>query len=87
MRAYHVEFHMRSRLAPILCDDHDRAAAAANRPSIVAPAAPSPAAQHKVATRHSDDGLPVHSFLGLLSDLATLCLFRRNFSLLSPISD
>jgi hypothetical protein len=65
---------MRCRLAPILFDDHDRAAAAAERPSIVAPAERSPAAQRKVAARRTDDGLPVHSFRSLLSDLATLCL-------------
>jgi hypothetical protein len=74
MLAYYVEFHMRGRLAPILFDDHDRAAAAAERRSIVAPAERSPAAQRKVATRRTDDGLPVHSFRSLLSDLATLCL-------------
>jgi hypothetical protein len=74
MLAYYVEFHMRGRLAPILFDDHDRDAAAAERPSIVAPAERSPAAQRKVATRRTDDGLPVHSFRSLLSDLATLCL-------------
>ena len=28
----------------------------------------------KVATRRTDDGLPVHSFRTLLDDLATLCL-------------
>src|SRR6185369_2351525 len=43
MLAYYVEFHMRSRLAPLLFDDHDRAAAAAERTSIVAPAQQSPA--------------------------------------------
>jgi hypothetical protein len=74
MLAYYVEFHMRSRLAPILFDDHDRAAAAAERPSIVAPAQRSPAAIRKVATRRTDDGLPVHSFRSLINDLATLCL-------------
>ena len=74
MLAYYVEFHMRSRLAPILFDDHDRAAAAAERPSIVAPAQRSPAAIRKSTTRRTDDGLPVHSFRSLISDLATLCL-------------
>jgi len=74
MLAYYVEFHMRSRLAPILFDDHDRAAAAVERKSIVAPAERSPAAKRKVATRRTDDGLPVHSFRSLLNDLATLCL-------------
>ncbi len=74
MLAYYVEFHMRSRLAPILFDDHDRPAAAAERRSIVAPAQRSPAARQKVATRRTEDGLPVHSFRTLLNDLATLCL-------------
>jgi Transposase DDE domain len=72
MLAYYVEFHMRQALAPILFDDHDRAAA--ERKSIVAPAERSPAAKRKVATRRTDDGLPVHSFRSLLDDLATLCL-------------
>lgn len=74
MLAYYVEFHMRRALAPILFEDHDRDAAAAARKSIVAPAERSPAAKRKVATRRTDDGLPVHSFRSLLDDLATLCL-------------
>lgn len=74
MLAYYVEFHMRQALAPILFDDHDRAAAAAERASIVAPAERSPAARRKIAARRTDDGLPVHSFRSLLADLATLCL-------------
>ena len=74
MLAYYVEFHMRRRLAPLLFDDHDRAAAAAERTSIVAPAQRSPAAKRKTALRRTDDGLPVHSFRSLINDLATLCL-------------
>ena len=74
MLAYYVEFHMRSRLAPLLFDDHDRAAAAEERASIVAPAHVSPAAKRKAALRRTDDGLPVHSFRSLINDLATLCL-------------
>ena len=74
MLAYYVEFHMRSRLAPILFDDHDRDAAAAERKSIVAPAERSPAAKRKVASRRTDDGMPVHSFRSLIDDLATLSL-------------
>ncbi len=74
MLAYYVEFHMRSRLAPILFDDHDRAAAEVERKSIVAPAEISPAARRKATTRRTDDGLPVHSFRSLLNDLAPLCL-------------
>jgi len=72
MLAYYVEFHMRGRLAPLLFDDHDRAAA--ERKSIVAPAQRSPAASRKAATKRTDDGLPVHSFRSLLNDLATVCL-------------
>jgi len=74
MLAYYIEFHMRRALAPILFEDHDRDAAAAERKSIVAPAERSPAAKRKAATRRTDDGLPVHSFRSLLDDLATLCL-------------
>ena len=56
----------------MLFDDDDPAAAARERPSIVAPAdVPGRAAQGgKVAPR----AVPVHSFHSLLRDLATLCL-------------
>jgi hypothetical protein len=63
---------MRQALAPILFDDHDRAAAKAQRASPVAKAHVSPAAQRKAKTQRTDDGLPVHSFRSLLADLATL---------------
>jgi hypothetical protein len=74
MLAYYVEFHMRQRLAPLLFDEHDRAAAEAARMSIVAPAERSPAARHKAAARRTEDNLPLHSFRSLLRDLATLVL-------------
>jgi Transposase DDE domain len=70
--AYHLEWHMRKALAPILFDDHDRAAGEALRASPVAKAKPSPAAKRKAKTKRTDDGLPVHSFRTLLADLATL---------------
>jgi Transposase DDE domain len=72
MLAYYLEWHMRQALAPILFDDHDRAAAKAQRVSPVARARISPAARRKVQTRRTDDGLPVHSFRSLLADLGTL---------------
>jgi Transposase DDE domain len=72
MLAYHLEWHMRQNLAPILFDDHDHAAGEALRPSPVAKAQSSPAAKRKVKTKRTDDGLPVHSFQTLLADLATL---------------
>jgi hypothetical protein len=70
--AYHLEWHMRQALAPILFDDHDRAAAEAQRPSPVSKAQVSPAARRKAARKRTDDGHPVHSFRTLLADLATL---------------
>lgn len=72
MLAYYLEWHMRQALAPILFDDHDRAAAQAQRASPVAKAHLSPAATRKAKTKQTDDGLPVHSFRSLLADLATL---------------
>ena len=71
MLAYHVEHHMRARLAPMLYDETDHEAAAAMRTSIVARAERSEAATRKQTTGRTDDGLPVHSFQSLLADLAT----------------
>ena len=70
--AYHLEWHLRQALAPLLFDDHDRAGAEAQRASPVARAEPSPAARRKATTKRTADGLPVHSFRSLLADLATL---------------
>ena len=70
--AYHLEWHMRQALAPLLFDDHDRAAAQTRRRSPVAKATVSSAAQRKAASKHTEDGHPVHSFRTLLTDLATL---------------
>ncbi len=72
MLAYHVEWHMRQALAPMLYDDDDREAAEALRASIVAKARRSPSAIAKQTTGCTPDGLPVHSFQSLLADLATL---------------
>ena len=76
MLAYYLEWHMRQTLAPLLFDDHDRAAAEAQRSSPVAKAKPSPAAKRKAASKQTEPvngaTLPVHSFRTLLSDLATL---------------
>ena len=72
--AYYVEWHMRSKLAPVLFDDHDRAAGEQLRESVVQPAQRSPAAHRKAASKRTDDNLPVHSFRGLMSELGTLVL-------------
>ena len=74
MLAYYVEWHMRQLLAPLLFDDDDRAQAAAARKSIVAPAKRSPKAMLKATTKLTTDGLKVHSFQTLLSDLATIVI-------------
>ncbi len=66
---------MRQSLAPLLFDDHDRAAAAAARASPVAKAKVSKAAGQKASrqrTDHEGDIQPVHNFRTLLADLATL---------------
>jgi len=74
MLAYYVEWHMRRQLAPLLFEDHDKEAAILRRESVVQPAMRSEAAECKAGTKHNDDGLPVHSFRSLLSDLATLTI-------------
>jgi hypothetical protein len=80
MLAYHVEHHMRAKLAPMLYDDTDHQAAAAMRTSIVAKAARSEAAIRKQTTGRTDDGLPVHSFQ-TLADLATYCRIQATTAL------
>jgi hypothetical protein len=72
MLAYYVEWFMRHALAPILFDDHDQATAQLQRQSIVAPATRSSKALHKVHSKRTDDGQPVHSFQTLMADLGTI---------------
>jgi hypothetical protein len=74
MLSYYLSWHLQARLAPLLFTDDDKAAAQATRPSPVAPAARSPRALAKAATKHTPGDLPVHSFSSLLTDLATICL-------------
>jgi len=81
MLAYHVEHHMRARLAPMLYDETDHETAAAMRASIVAKAERSEAARRKQTTGLTDDGLPVHSFQSLLADLATYARIQATTAL------
>ena len=74
MLSYYLSWHLQARLAPLLFTDDDKPAAQATRPSPVAPAARSPRALAKAATKHTPGDLPVHSFTSLLTDLATICL-------------
>jgi hypothetical protein len=77
--AYYLEWHMRGALAPVLFYDHDRATAAAQRASPVAPAEISPAARRKAATKLTQTGEPATSFRSLLRHLA--CLTRNTVRL------
>ena len=72
MLAYYVEWHMRVALAPLLFVEEHLAQARAMRDP-VAKATPSASAQAKKNSKHSQDGLPLRHFNGLLSVLATLC--------------
>src|SRR6516225_1694722 len=74
MLSYYLSWHLQARLAPLLFTDDDKPAAQATRTSPVAPAARSPRALAKAATKHTPGDLPVHSFSSLLTDLATICL-------------
>jgi hypothetical protein len=74
MLSYYLSWHIQARLAPLLFTDDDKPAAQAARPSPVAPAARSPRALAKAATKQTPGDLPVHSFATLLADLGTICL-------------
>jgi hypothetical protein len=72
MLAYYVEWHMREALGPLLFHDDELKTDRARRDP-VAPATPSQSARTKKATRTTEDGLPLQSFLTLLAELATRC--------------
>jgi transposase len=72
MLAYHVEWHLREALAPLLFHDTDLAAAKVARTSPVAATEPSDAVMAKKETRRSADGQRVMSFADLVAHLGTL---------------
>jgi hypothetical protein len=72
MLAYHVEWHLRQALAPLLFHDTDIEAARARRASPVASTEPSKLAKTKKATKRNADGLPVMRFADLMDHLGTL---------------
>jgi Transposase DDE domain len=74
MLAYYVEWHLREAWALLLFQDHDRAAAEAERASPVTAAARSPAAERKRARRRTDDDLPLSCYSDLMTHLATQTL-------------
>lgn len=72
MLAYHVEWHLRQALAPLLFHDTDLDAARAERASPVVKTEPSQTAKRKKATKRSHNGLPVMGFADLMRHLGTL---------------
>lgn len=72
MLAYHVEWHLRHALSPLLFHDTAIEAARAERPSPVAKTEPSPQALAKKATKRNQDGLTVMAFGDLMAHLGTL---------------
>jgi len=68
MLAYHVQYELAHRLAPMLFTDDTPLAPA----DPVAPARRSPAATAKAGSARTPDGLPAHSLPDLLSELGTL---------------
>jgi hypothetical protein len=72
MLAYHVEWHLRQALAPLLFHDTAIDASRAERPSPVARTEPSPEAQAKKTTKRTQAGLAVMAFGDLMAHLGTL---------------
>jgi len=72
MLAYHVEWHLRDALAPLLFHDTDLAGARAERLSPVAKTEPSETVKAKKATKRSADGHRVMGFANLIAHLGTL---------------
>ena len=72
MLAYHVEWHLRQALAPLLFHDTDLADARTQRSSPVAKTEPSEAVKAKKATKRNANGQRVNSFAGLIDHLGTM---------------
>ncbi len=79
-RSHYVEWHMREALAPILFEEVDNDLI---DPSNLFQYEPSSEVKRKTGSRRTSDGLPVHSFSTLLSDLATINLNKISISILS----
>ena len=76
MLSYYLTWHLNQALAPLRFHDHDKPAARTKRADPVAVAERSDPALHKASRKRTQDGTPVHSFTGLLADLATICANR-----------
>jgi hypothetical protein len=72
MLAYHVEWHLREALAPLLFHDTDLETARAERTSPVGKTEPSEVVKAKKATKRSADGHRIMSLGALIAHLGTL---------------
>jgi len=72
MLAYHVEWHLRQTLAPLLFHDTDLEAARAERSSPVVKTEPSVTVKAKKAIKRNANGDRVNSFAGLIDHLGTM---------------
>ena len=72
MLAYHLQWHLRQALAPLLFHDTDLDAAKAERRSPVEATEPSELVKAKKASKRSVDGHRVMSFADLIAHLGTL---------------
>ncbi len=79
--AAHLTWHLRKALSELTYTDQNRPA----RTDPVAPAVRSDPAQHKTIRHTSDDGLPLHSYQGLLGHLATLTRNHVQYGADGPI--
>ncbi len=77
MLAYYVEWHLRESLAPLLFEDEEVSPLTTD--VIRARRSKSAIAKDR-KKRFSGEGLPVHSFRTLLSDLGTICLNKVRYS-------
>jgi transposase len=68
--AYYVEWHLRRAWAPLLFEDEERREERQRRDPIL-PSQPSASAKAKKYSHQTPDGLPVHSFQTLLTELAS----------------
>jgi transposase len=69
MLAYHLGWHLRRALKPLLFDDEQPP----DRPDPAAKASRSPSAERKAQTKRTAAGEPCHSLETLLSELSTRC--------------
>jgi transposase len=81
MLAYHVEWHLRHALAPLLFHDTDLEAARAERSSPVVSTEPSATARSKKAIKRNANGDRVNSFAGLIDHLGTMTRNTMRMSL------